>query len=540
MSSTIKIYESQSVIFTDTTSGGLPPYDRNWSFNGGDIASATGATAIVRYDSPGQYTATLTVTDSNNVTKSFISSRGIDVLSAFVTSSFTVAPNPLLMSQTAQFSNNSTGVPEAPSSYQWIIGGSNYSTATNPTLKYDDWQLVPGANIAAPPGSTVLVSTRLDATSSFTTGTSSSNLTITKTGLSERTLINRSGEANPYSQEGIISSTGKPAGSLGYPNNSFIFEIDFSSSTGPQVINGFHSTQESARITLTGLSGDPLFVTSGVSKIEGYIIVENDLYTTGDNQIVNGRYISPNLPSGPPKKLFFADAGNPGNITDLVSNGNFTLALIESIMNNVYPQLNSTQSDYWSPVFPETTISPGINPVVYSPIYFFNLGYPGIEYEVYIDVLIGVNQITISCPFNANSGNGNEPNGNEEYYVMQDVSGNDGVVTQLNNAISASSIPGGTGDIEFSAVQSYNIRGESSAYYGLKMEVKNENIIQIRISDNSASLNSSLGISLAPFTYLHTGIPGVISCSGMPPVLNLLVEKYLDYGKNIVYGNTIF
>ena len=43
MASNIKIYETQSVIFTDTTFGGLPPYSRRWNFTGGNISSATGA-----------------------------------------------------------------------------------------------------------------------------------------------------------------------------------------------------------------------------------------------------------------------------------------------------------------------------------------------------------------------------------------------------------------------------------------------------------------------------------------------------------------
>ena len=538
MSSRIKIYESQSVIFTDTTSGGLPPYNRVWSFNGGDIVSATGATAQVRYNTPGQYTATLTVTDFNNVTNSFTSSNGIEVLTASVTSSFTVSPNPVLMSQTAQFTNNSTGVPEAPSSYQWIIGGSNYSTSTNPTLEYDDWKTVPGANIGAQPGSTVLVSTRLDASSSFASDSSSSNITVTKTGVEEFNFINRVGPSQPYSQDGTITSTGRTAGLLGYPTNSYVFEIDFTSSSSGQFITGFHSTLEDAYLILTGLSGNSSFVVNGVSVVRGYLIVEDYFYRTGDPEIVGGRYIFPGLSSGKPYKLFFADDGSAGNITDLVDNGNFTLSLIEDIMDNVYPQLNSAQSDYWSPRFPVTSQSPGLNPVVYSPQFFINRGFSGAEYEVYIVVN---NSISATCTFNGNSGQGNEPGGNFEFYVMQDVSGNDGVATQLNAAIAAS-FPGGTASVEFSSIQSYNIHsgGTPSNYYGLKMEVKDENIEQVQIKDNSATLNALYGLSLAPFSYKHTGNSGEVSCSGMPPDLFLATDGYVELGKRIFYGNTIF
>jgi len=541
MSSTIQIYETQSVIFTDTTFGGLPPYDRRWTFSGGNIASATGATAQVRYNIPGQYTATLTVTDFNNVTNSFTSTNGIEVLTASVTSSFSVAPNPVLMSQEAQFTNTSTGVPEAPTSYQWVIGGSNYSTSTNPTLEYDDWKLVPGANIAAAPGATVLVSTRLDATSSFATDTSSSSITVTKTGVQETNYINRTGPAQPYSQEGVITSTGRQTGVFGYPTNSYVFKIDFSSAASGQFVTGFHSTQEDAYIACTGLSGNPLFVTTGVSRATGYIVVEDYFYASGDIEIITGRYIYPSLPNlGRPKQLYFADDGQSGNITDLVVNGNYSLSLIADILNNVYPQLNSAQSDYWSPRFPITSQSSGFNPVVYSPQYFTNLGYSGNAYEIYITVNGSFNA---TCTVNANSGQGNEPGSlNFEYYVMQDAGGNDGVATQLNAAINSSSIPGGTGAIEFTAVQNYNINslGTPANYYGLKMEVKTESIETVQIKDNSATLNASLSLNLAPFAYYYTGSSNVLSCSGMPPDLILPTNNYFEQGKQIVYGNTIF
>src|SRR6056300_869842 len=107
MASNIRIYETQSVIYTDTTSGGLPPYSRRWTFTGGNIASATGATALVRYNNPGSYTATLTVTDFNNVTNSFTSTNGIEVLASSVLASFTRVPASILMGQTTQFTDTS-------------------------------------------------------------------------------------------------------------------------------------------------------------------------------------------------------------------------------------------------------------------------------------------------------------------------------------------------------------------------------------------------------------------------------------------------
>ena len=131
MPSTINIYQSQSVLFTDTTSGGLPPYSRLWSFSGGNISSATGATALVSYTSPGAYTASLTVTDDDGISASFSSSSGIVVNPSVITSSFTRSPSSVLMSQQVTFTDTSTGLPSGPTGWQWSAGGSSYATTQN-------------------------------------------------------------------------------------------------------------------------------------------------------------------------------------------------------------------------------------------------------------------------------------------------------------------------------------------------------------------------------------------------------------------------
>ena len=55
MAEQIEIYQNQAVNFTDTSNGGLPPLSRLWNFQGGSIASATGATATVFYTNAGLY-----------------------------------------------------------------------------------------------------------------------------------------------------------------------------------------------------------------------------------------------------------------------------------------------------------------------------------------------------------------------------------------------------------------------------------------------------------------------------------------------------
>lgn len=535
MSSTIQIYETQSVIYTDTTSGGLEPYDRSWTFNGGNISSATGPTAQVRYDNPGTYTATLTVTDFNNVTASNTISNGIEVLSASVNAQYSLSPSSILMGQSMISSNTSTGLPENPTSYQWQIGGVDYATTTNITISYDDWKVVPGADIAANPGDTVSVSISLNATSSYSSDLENKSFNVSKIGIIETDLINKETQGALYSREVEITNTTQKSGAFGYPTDSFIYRLDYSVGSGIQRIDGFHSTRERATLTVTGLSGNTLFLTGGIAPINGYIVVEDALYATGDPEIAVGKYIYQNLSSGAPSLLFFADDGTAGNLTDLIDNSNYTVAIVDDILNNIYPQLNSTQSDYYGAVFPFTSISSGFNPVVYSPTYFDNAGFPGVNYEVNLDI----SGVVVNCVFN-HSSTGNEPGGNGEFYVMQDFGGVNGVASQLNDAI-ASAVPGGTASVEFTAISGYNINsnGTPSDYYGLKMEVKNESIEGVTIEDNSSTLNSLYGLDLMSFAYKYTGST-TPSCSGIPPTLQLGLLDYFTTGKNIQYGGSIF
>lgn len=540
MASNIQIYETQSVIFTDATYGGLPPYSRRWNFTGGNISSATGATALVRYNNPGTYTATLTVTDFNNVTNSFSSTNGIEVLASSVSASFTVNPTLILMEQSTQFTDTSTGAPENPTSFQWDVGGSSYSTSQNPTLSYDNWQNVPGAALNALPGATVSVTVELTATSSFGSDSTFSSVSVKKLGRGVVNSMNKEAPGNPYSQEVSVRATGIRASLFGYPTSSEIFELDYSSAV-VQFVDGFHSTQEEAYIIMTGLGGIPSFVTDGVARVNGYLVIEDALYGLGVPEILTGKYIWDEVNSGGPvRKLYFADDGSSGNLTDLITNTGYTSTLVASIMNNLYPQLNSTQSDYWSPAFPLTSVSTaGKNPVVYATQYFTNRSITGVNYEVYIDINGGSTVIT--CTFNANSGLGNESGGNNEYYVMQDVAGNDGVATQLNDAITAAL--GSTSDIEFTAVQDFNINssGTPASYYGLKMEVKSISIETVVLKDNSATLNTVYSLNLAPFAYnYNSGNSGILSCTGMPPQLNLGFGDYASAGKTIYYGGSIF
>ena len=543
MASTIQIYATQSVIFTDTTSGGLQPYSQSWTFSGGNISSATGATALVVYQNPGNYTASLSVTDSNNITNIFSSTNGIQVLAPSLNASFNPNSASSLMSSNISFSDTSTGAPQNATSWNWIVDSSSISTTSGASLSYNNWSDVPGASLGDSPGALQNVSVRLDVSNSFTSDSVINTVSFKKIGAEETDLLNRDGAGQPYVQQVAVNNTGIYADSLSYPTHSYIIEFNYNIPGSGQTIDNFHSTDEITRIILTGLSGRPEFFTGGVGVIGGYIVVEDSLYGTGDPEIVTGKYITPALPT-PPRKLYFADDGTTGNITSLIDDFNYTEGLVDEILRNTYPQLNSAQSSPYAPVLPATSVSSGENPVVYSDDYFANRGFPGTVYEVTLEIYHGGTPYNVVCEIAYSGGQGNEPGGNNEFFVMQDVGSDRGVAFLLNQAIDSSSVPGGVGSVEFTADSIYNINTNSDPlnYDGLKMEIKSTDIERVEIFDNSADILATTGLTVFPFAYQYSGgSSGVKTCTGIPSLLDLSASfDYLTEGKRIIYGSSIF
>lgn len=534
MSSTISIYQTQSVLFTDTSSGGVPPYSRLWNFTGGDISSATGATAYVSYANPGSYTASLTITDSVGVASTFSSVSGINVLPPVLTASFTRSLSSVLMSQQVTFTDTTTGMPIGPTGWTWTIGGSGFASSQNSNITFNDWTNVPGAGIVDAAGTTVSVPVILQASNSFTSDSETLNVNFSKVGVQEQTMLNRLSAGAGYSRYADVSYSGIIASTLGYPTATYIFEIDLASYG--KVVGKFHSELEDSYILVTGLTGKPEFLSTGVSVVAGYICIDSALYGAGDPSIDIGKYVTPSTSA---KKIFFTDDGSVGNITNLITAKGWTTSLISSVLTNIYPQLNSAQGIYYGIKYPISGVNAGRNPIVYAPQYLSTLGAVGAFVTIRMDVLYAGLTYTAIAQLDANAGVGNETGGN--YYVMQDVSGNKGVADMLNNAIAASTVPGATATVEFFADSTLNIYPGSTPanYSGLRMEVKDRIVTGVYLSDNISTLNSSYGLSLFPVFYKYTGTT-VGSCIGMPEVLDLSNLSYSTNGTSIYYGNTIF
>jgi len=359
------------------------------------------------------------------------------------------------------------------------------------------------------------------------------NINFSKVGVQEQTILNKFAGGGPYARYADISYSGIIASSLGYPTSTYIFDINLGSYG--KVVNQFHSDLEEAYMLVTGLTGKPEFLSSGVSTVAGYIAIDNNLYGAGTPEIDFGKYVTPATNA---KNIFFTDNGTVGNITNLINTKNWSTSLVSSILTNIHPQINSAQGIYYGIIYPNSGISGGRNPIIYSPQYLTSLGAAGQSIDIRITVVLGSSYTMISS-LNGNLGVGNETGGN--YYTMQDIGGNVGVASMLNSTIAASSLPGGTGSIEFIADSTLNIYPGSSpaSYSGIRLEVKNRSITSVSLSDNIENLNVTYGLSLLPVFYTYTGTTQP-SCTGMPPFFNLANLSYNVHGTSVYYGNDIF
>ena len=537
----IQIYQGQNIIFTDTTTGGLLPYEYSWSFSGGVPSTATGPTASVTYSSPGDYTATLTVTDAASVTSSLVQTDLVNVLPAAVFANFSRQYTSRLMDETNSFTDTSTGLPSAPDTFAWTIGSYTATTQNVTGFSYSDWVDVPGALAGDAPGTEINVSVELTASNVSGSDTVVKGYSVYKIGPLEEFVIN--GYPLPltsYDEESPVAAIPTRTSSIGLPGNDIIMSITPGTrGSGAQPIQYFHSNLESATIYCTGLpptiSSD--FLNSGWGSFSGFACIVTSLYGSVIPTVVSGNYI---LGGGSVNKIYFSVSSD---ITALVDSYNYTNSLLAEIIGSRYPILHSAQlATYPSRRFP-VLVGAGTfkDPVIPSPQYLQSYGAPVASvYEVtvsYISKTAGAGGFTIS--FNDNGGVGNVDSGN--YYAMQDVGGQSGVASILNAAFT-SNFAGGTNDVEAVALQRYNIDtgGTPSSYYGLKILLKTTDIIKLEFADNSKPLDlliSPFGGEVLPFGSDKVNATGH-TCTGCMRVLTDLLD-YQEIGSQVQIGGSI-
>jgi len=537
------VYQTQKVLFTDTTTGGIPPYTRSWSFPGGNITSGTGATAEVTYSTPGNYNVTLTVTDDNGLTNSLIRNDVMNIIPGFVTSTFTKSVDTALMSQLVTFTSTSTGQPSSPTSFGWNYAGQSASTSVwNFTGFLGDWQNIPGANINDAPGRQINFNVSLSTSFGPFTSTSSQVLPVRKIGAQENFYLNTTnGSSSPYQTNfniEVYNDTTDPYTTdvFGYPGTFLIYKL---SVNAPEKIQNFHTNDEYCRIVCTGF--EP--TTDGVNSIDGYLMVTNDIYATNEPQISDGQYILNSVLLSPVVDLYIT---GDQSITSLFEDYNWSLSLLNEIFSYPYPVTHTAQQYPLGIIFPSTELSKdGDNPAVPSQTYLQSLG--GEAYEVYIEVnyeTSGTYNSTVV--FDANGGDGNEKTGvgtSVDYYVVQDTTGGDGILTMLNDAIAGlTGGTGGTGDIVFDSGTGYSVMPGASPldYNGLIMKILNPDINSVIITDNSKSLSSVTGEVIPPFALDPQNLPeNNVTCTGILSRIELSSYKASGYSQ-VNIGGSLF
>src|SRR3989475_710393 len=110
-----------TIAFTATSVGGTLPYSYAWNF--GDGSTGSGAITGHSYSSVGQYSVTVTVTDSTG--KTATSSQSVTVAQPnALTAAFTYAPSAPISGQSVTFTGTASGG-TSPYSYSWNLAGTS-------------------------------------------------------------------------------------------------------------------------------------------------------------------------------------------------------------------------------------------------------------------------------------------------------------------------------------------------------------------------------------------------------------------------------
>ena len=209
------------VTFHDTSTGSVT--SRLWNF--GDGTTSTNQTYVKTYNTPGSYTAKLTV---SNAKGSSTTSKTISATAVAPTATFSATPRTGIAPLSTAFTNTSSGT---ITSYSWNFGDGSTSTASNPTHSYAT-------------AGTYTVSLTAKGPAGTNTKTQTSYITVSKaTGASglvaaynfeesqgTTTVVDKSGKGNHGVISGAIRSSGKFGNSLSFDGSNDWVKINDASS----------------------------------------------------------------------------------------------------------------------------------------------------------------------------------------------------------------------------------------------------------------------------------------------------------------------
>ena len=576
------------MLFSSTTTGATP-ITLNWSFPGGFPLSATGTSNVVFYNAPGEYTASLTASDSFGTTDVLIKPNIIRVDPTTVTPGISgPTPSVVTMSQNYSVDDASVGNPFPAISWYWQLpyGVTASTQNVNPVTGYPDWNTLTGTYSGAP-GSSYFGEIKLTVNNGFTPATSITSIEVLKMGPTEQIALN---SIDPLSSgtysTGTIGQilTNPPLGlvpddlsSFGYPgtgSTAYVFHVDTKlKSTGANPNVFFHSTNESASVLITtGFYTEQYLSSAAGDVLGGFLIVNSPVYGSPYSPpppppvspgISTGNYL---IPAEKPD-FYLADfnGGSPGLLFEVYNNRNYTVSLINYLLSNPYKlifsgniqrvnELNSPEMTFINLGYHSPLGNGNNNPAVYSPSTLDYIGGTGNIYEVTIDIDGPSGPLApIFVPFGSVGTTGNDPLTGGAFFTAQDTVNGFGFVKILNDALSGAGVTG----VVFEAQEFFNCDysgtpgtfNSPSDYYGVALKITDRiNIKKISLSDNSSALNSGFsgytGPLIAPFTapYPSGSTGATATCTGMfdissPSGLEILpgVNNVLSMGGSIGY-----
>jgi hypothetical protein len=549
MAESLQIYQYQSVNFTDTSSGEVP-LSRSWSFSGGSPATGTGITAAVFYNVPGDYTVSLTETDAYGTTSTLVKSNLIQVSPTTLVAGISgPSPSSVKMNEGYNLQDSTIGTPFPPTSWTWTLPYGRYAFTQNVGVTgYADWNTLTGAYTGAP-GSSYTANISLATSNAYLSNSASTAVSVQKLGPSEQLYLNATGPSSPNFvtglSGGIVTNGGipVPVSFFNYSSSDLIIRLNYlfrGSSNNKNLY--FHSDTEAATVVMrTGL-----WSSMYDDVIGGFLMVQGQIYSLysylAPNDAINlGLYVT----EGQTAEFFLGDSN--GLLFDLYTDYNYSASLLNYLVNNPYKIAHSGNLQYSNTQNPTamTFVGTGggsnFNPVVYSSAYLQNLNLPSFPtpanpvYQIYVSVTMGGIPYGATASIGTIGSTGNDPltsgNPNGGFYTAQDTVNGSGFVSFLNSAINTS-IPGGTGSIQFSASPIFSCAWSGttgsgyspSDYYGVALLIKNATTVQlVSISDNSSTINGyysanipPLTTPIAPFTANYGNSQGSLeTCSGL-------------------------
>lgn len=545
MAENLLIYQFQSVNFTDTSSGATP-LTRAWSFSGGSPATGTGITAAVFYNVPGDYTVSLTETDVYGTTSTLTKTNLIQVSPTTLAAGISgPSPASVKMDEGYSVQDSTVGTPFPPTSWSWTLPYGRYASTQNVGVTgYADWYTLTGSYTGAP-GSSYTANIFLSTANAYLSSSASTSVQVQKLGPAEQLYLNATGPSSPNFvtglSGGIVTNGGTPVDMnfFGYSSSNLIIRLNYLlRGTSNKTNLNFHSDTEIASVIMrTGLWSSMYDDTIG-----GLMLIQGPIYSTYSyltpNDAINlGFYVVSEQTS----EFFIGDTS--GLLLDLYTNYSYSAGLINYLINNPYKISHSgnLQFENIGNPTPMTFINIGgsdSNPVVYSSAYLQNVNSPSSPstpnpvYEIYVSVTIGGTPFGATAAIGTAGATGNDPltsgNPNGGFFTAQNTALGSGFVSFLNSAVN-SSIPGGTGSIEFVASPDFSCGWSSpvgggyspSDYNGVALLILDASLVQlVVISDNSATINSyytpPLTVPIAPFTADYANPQGSLeTCSGL-------------------------